>query len=1155
MAIPIEDEPDDRFSEYLAAADEALAHGQVTDLQGPTVPPHLRERLLQAEACLQLLAQARPATATPETVVQFRAGAAKTPARAAGPETIGRFRIVRELGRGGCGVVMLAYDPVLKRQVALKVPLPEVLATPEFRKRFLREGQAAAQLNHPNVVPVYESGEIGPIAYIASAYCPGPTLSQWLKQHKTPVPPSAAAALVAAVADAVHHCHVRGCLHRDLKPGNIILQEDREGPHHGTIPSSGASFALARYTPKITDFGLARLELEGAELTRTGAIMGTAAYMAPEQAEGNAADLGPHTDVYALGVILFELLAGRVPFVGLSPLDTIRRVVADEPPTIYRLGRSIHRDLETICRKCLEKKPHARYGSAAELAQDLTRFVRGEPIVARPVGAAGRALRWCRRNPSWAMLQAVACLVILVVLPGWWWFHLSLAEADRRQAAAVEAIERERQARLAAEVIANTQHYYSLLHRTQQRNMQKPLGWTWAGLADIAEAARLDIPARNIVDLRSEAATLLAGVDLREKTVLADSFNAYCLAFSPDGKYLAAGQDLATAFFYAPVRIIDVATGKTHITLTYPAGLGRAANGDLAPDGAICVAFAPDGKRLAVGTRSGRVHCWDLTQTQPRTVSWRVSKERIHQVIFHPRQPGLYAVAHSDKFIKRWDPATGKELGSFQVASDFTRGIALHPGGHILACSNKDEILFLDADTLRELDNRPRVSVNDHALFTICYTPNGGSLVVQADQGMIFQLGSVRRSFADPGTGNAHRGSLRQMEFSPDGGLFFSSSESEEDRTLKIWEVASGRLLTTQVVGESGPLAFAVHPQGKLVATAANHRIVLHELANPEVQLFHAHHQHKLDGAAFSPDGSLLACTGEYVVPPRTGLKALTVWEMQSGYPQLAVGLHNDADKTSARPIATAFHPSESILAATGWSHNVWFFAGAKKLHAPLPVKEPGLLTFDRSGKKLWAILDEHTVQSWHWPSREPASPWRYRSLNTEGRDQLYCLAAGRQWLLAGARNGQTCVLRTSDGKPQTTWPGPDAPIRSLALSADETWAAVGAQNGVVRIMSIPEGRVLATCHDHTDSVDGVAIDPATQFLVTCSRENRVHIYTLSGTQPTLYATLMLPTGPVRGLSFHPNGKQFTLIAGPETAVRVWHLDKLQSRLGELGLD
>jgi WD40 repeat protein len=193
-------------------------------------------------------------------------------------------------------------------------------------------------------------------------------------------------------------------------------------------------------------------------------------------------------------------------------------------------------------------------------------------------------------------------------------------------------------------------------------------------------------------------------------------------------------------------------------------------------------------------------------------------------------------------------------------------------------------------------------------------------------------------------------------------------------------------------------------------------------------------------------------------------------------------------------------------------------------------------------------------VRSWDWPQATIASSWTQPSLPLQGRDQLYCLAVGRRWLLSGARNGETHVLRLDDGKLQATWAGPDVPIRSVAISACEDWAAVGAQDGLVRIMSLPEGKVLGTCHDHTGSVDGLAIDPSDKFLVSCSTDNRVQLYQLQSGLPQLFATLTVPTGPVRGLCFHPQRQQVALIAGPETAVRFWDLDRLQERFGELGL-
>ncbi len=298
--------------------------------------------------------------------------------------TVGRFQLRGELGSGAHGIVYLAYDPVLNREVALKVPHVKTLLTPDLRRRFQREAQAAAALDHPHIVAVHESGAAGSVCYIASAYCRGPTLAAWLKQQPHLVPAPTAAALVAALADAAQHAHERAILHRDLKPSNILLELQRSDSQ--AVPH-----------PRITDFGLSKL-LEGAdESTRSGAILGTPSYMAPEQAEGRSERVGPASDIYALGAILYEVLTDRPPFKGPTILDTLEQVRQLLPIPPSRLHAKLPPDLEVICLKCLAKEPAQRYASAAALAEDLRRFLRGDAIHARPPSWWAYLRLWSRR--------------------------------------------------------------------------------------------------------------------------------------------------------------------------------------------------------------------------------------------------------------------------------------------------------------------------------------------------------------------------------------------------------------------------------------------------------------------------------------------------------------------------------------------------------------------------------------------------------------------------------------------------------------------------------------------------------------------------------------------------------------------------------------
>jgi WD40 repeat protein len=340
----------------------------------------------------------------------------------------GDYEIVRELARGGMGVVFEARQVALNRKVALKMILAGQLADQNDVKRFYTEAEAAANLDHPGIVPIFEVGQHEGQHYFSMGFVEGQSLSQRVAEG--PLPPRQAADLIRRVGDAIEYAHQHGVIHRDLKPANILL--DVQG------------------NPRVTDFGLAKKVQADSGLTGSGQIMGTPSYMPPEQAGGERGEVGPAADVYALGATLYALLIGRPPFQAATAMDTVIQVLSEDAVPPRRLNAAIPLDLETICLKCLEKEPARRYGSATALGAELGRFLAGEPILARPVSAPERLWRWCRRNPVVAGLGgSVAALILFVAAAG---ALVAVRLAYLRNIAetkAIQALEAQAQAELA----------------------------------------------------------------------------------------------------------------------------------------------------------------------------------------------------------------------------------------------------------------------------------------------------------------------------------------------------------------------------------------------------------------------------------------------------------------------------------------------------------------------------------------------------------------------------------------------------------------------------------------------------------------------------------------------------------------------------------
>ncbi|HEV3260190.1 MAG TPA: serine/threonine-protein kinase, partial [Gemmataceae bacterium] len=430
---------DDILTAYLKAVDA----GEAPDRQGllashPDLAAELsaffteQDHFDRLAEPLQSVARAARAEALAAARTPWPSGKMTITLSATGARSLGDYELLEEIGCGGMGVVYKARQKSLNRLVALKLIRLGRGAPDADRQRFRVEVLATASLDHPHIVPIHEVGEFDGQPYFSMKLIEGGSLSRAASSGQWGVGSKdgqrAVARLVAAVARAVHHAHQRGILHRDLKPSNILL--DQEGKPH------------------VTDFGLAKQVEADGSLTQSGVIMGTPGYMAPEQASGKKGAVTTATDVYGLGAVLYALLAGRPPFQGDEVLEVLEQVRGREPEPPSRSNPAVDRDLETICLKCLQKEPPRRYGSAEALADDVERWLAGEPIQARPIGRTARAWRWCRRNPVVAGLTALSLVLLNSLIFGLLASALSIAEkrneADRQR---TRAEERERMVR------------------------------------------------------------------------------------------------------------------------------------------------------------------------------------------------------------------------------------------------------------------------------------------------------------------------------------------------------------------------------------------------------------------------------------------------------------------------------------------------------------------------------------------------------------------------------------------------------------------------------------------------------------------------------------------------------------------------------------
>jgi len=763
---PGDDERDDERGETPAADLERLAdlddrlggHGAEGDTPGDEEPP---PEGLDAILLLRQLAAEE-------------GGAVRDDARET-PRRIGRFAIVREVGRGGFATVYEAFDTRLLRRVALKVARPEALVPRGARRRFVREAELAARLDHPHIVTIHEAGEADGHVFIAEELCTGGSLADWLERHPGPMPPRAAARVVLALAGAVAHSHGFCILHRDIKPANVLL-----------VPGESGVLAVeggpgAGLDVKLADFGLGKLAdagavAEGSDLTRAGARVGTPAWMAPEQAERAFGPVGPATDIYGLGLLLDRLLTGRCIHAGSNDAETLRLVLTAEPVPADRVARGVPADLVAVTLKCLAKQPGERYATVADLAGDLARFLDGRATIVRPVTLLERAFRVARRHRGLVAAMTVAGAATVVASGALW-----LETNQRRQ--------------LESRVLEVRGHQAAA---TLRRGFESWRTGDVVGALSQWEACR---------QLDPDLAASLAGRWLRarihgEEAILAGAdgpqVDLHSLSVAPDGGSVAAGGADGL------LRIVRAVDGEATALVSIHDEINH-------------VAFSPDGRSVATAGQDGRVA---ITAADGRPIAdWDTGDEPLFGLAWGPEGTTL-ASGGGDRSIRIHAAAAGGrvivEARPFDV-----------PAAGVPDDAEVEAIAFLGADRLVASCGRT-VALLDAASLDVIRFLSGhegtvGDIDVSADGRRIVTSGSDRQPRVwDAATGellavlDPHPSWVAGCRFTPDGRHIVTGCRDGIVRVLP----AQGGAAIAALVGHVGRVwDVGLLPDGDIVSS------------------------------------------------------------------------------------------------------------------------------------------------------------------------------------------------------------------------------------------------------------------------------------------------------------------------------------------------